>query len=243
MATVGLLRRIRHAAAIALELDAPSQNIPPVELRENAWTDEQVAALPPGQGRAVVQYSEGAARSESSMSWLGGTDNDMSGIDLAYWILRLRLPNGQFGPREQRWTNVPRVFAATIGKGDEVPVKVRDDGSLGKVDVRALKREGPPREPIKRTAWELLGEARAGLAEVRIEPDPEPPPAASMEPVDGVGFEAWIEAEAARIRRKPAPAVSGNVSAEWQRRVAADPSLRQRYAEELPAAIKRQTLA
>ena len=241
---MGILRRLRQAAAIALELDPPSQNIPPVELGENAWTDEQIAALPPGRGRAVVQYSEGASQSETSATWLGGTDGKLSGTDTAYWVLRLRLPNGEYGPREQRWTNVPRVFAATVGRGDEVPVTVEPDGSLGKVDVAALKQEGTPREPVQRTARESWREARTALADVRLSDGaPEPAPAASMEPVQGVTFEAWIEAEAARTRRKPEPAVAASVHAEWQQRVAADPALRHRYADELRAAIKRQTLA
>lgn len=241
---MGIMRRLRQAAAIALELDPPSQNIPPVELGENAWSHEQLAALPPGQGRAVVQASDGASRSETSASWLGGTDRDFSGTDTAYWILRLRLPNGQYGPREQRWTSVPRVFAATVGRGDEVPVTVGADGSLGKVDVAALKREGIPREPVRRSARETWREARAALADIRTGPDAaEPAPAASTEPVEGVSFEAWIEAEAARTRRKPEPAVADSVRAEWQKRMAADPALRHRYADELRAAIKRQTLA
>jgi hypothetical protein len=168
----------------------------------------------------------------------------LSGTDTAYWVLRLRLPNGQYGPREQRWTNVPRVFAATVGSGDEVPVTVGPDGSLGKVDVATLKQEGTPREPIQRTARETWREARAALADVRLsDTATEPTPAASMEPVQGVTFEAWIEAEAARTRRKPGPAVADTVHAEWQKRVAADPALRHRYGDELRAAIKRQTLA
>jgi hypothetical protein len=68
-------------------------------------------------------------------------------------------------------------------------VTLKEDGSLGKVDVKALKREGPPRELVQRTARENWRLTRAALADVRFSDPAQPTPAASLAPVEGVTFE------------------------------------------------------
>jgi hypothetical protein len=232
---MGIFRRIRQAAEIALEIDPPSQNIPPVEPGENAWTEVQLAALPPGHGRAIVQATDGATVGEGGPGSYGGSES-------VEWILRLRLPGGEYGPRERRTSFVPRTFAATVARGDEVPVSLKDDGSLHKIDVNALKAEGLPRPLEKPDRVAALREAGSALAGALRRGGGDEPTAAvaSMEPVDGVTYEAWVEGEAAKTRRLPAPRVSAAAEAEWTARVAADQALRKRYASDLTAAIKRQ---
>jgi hypothetical protein len=105
---------------------------PPVEPRPGAWPEEQFKALRPGEGRAVVQATD----VDGHRHWARRLVNSFE------WIVRLRLPDGEYGPRERRWVFVSDEVAAQIERGDEIPVTLDPvSGALDVVDVDRLRDE------------------------------------------------------------------------------------------------------
>lgn len=199
------MKRLKQAAEIALEIDPPSQTIPPVEPGPGAWTVEQLAALEQesggSAGRAIVQSSDGVTAMTSG--------KEFSGRQTVELIIQLRLPDGTFGERSRQTPVLPREAAFLAGRGTDIPVLV--DPATRKVkgiDVQQMVRELEPRFAEARQAEKdirkrsrdvgfIAGAIKEGIADLSAPSPPE-------DTIEGVAAHQW-QAMRTALSKHPVP--------------------------------------
>jgi hypothetical protein len=204
---MGIMKRLKQAAEIALEIDPPSQTIPPVAPGQNAWSAEQLAALEQESGgtagRAIVQSSDGPP------GWHGGEFGGPGSRTSVEMIIQLRLPDGSFGERSRQTPTLPREAAFLAGRGTDIPVLVDPaTRTVTGIDVKQLVREQEPYFAEARQAEKdnrrrardvgfLAGAIKEGIDDLRA-------PASPDDTIEGVAVHQW-QAMRTALSKHPIP--------------------------------------
>ena len=247
---MGLLKRIKKAADIALEVGTGefqlgiNQNVPPVDPGPDAWPLEDIARLaaqPDSRARAIVQDTEGAHERERGSHALV----DRTSISLT---LRLRNADGGFGPRCQHTVMVPRDATLLLTPGTEIPVLVDPStGEIDRIDKKPMVEELRPRFAEARAAEKtrnrrglgfVADALKEGASTLRSGEEP-----SADEAIEGVTADQWLLGRTALRRPMPdavrdrtlerygvPPGRWDSIDAAWSARAAADPDLAARLA-------------